>query len=585
MNSQGNNPAKQFNPPKTFRDEMLKWNGWGYNDSYFTLSPEKDVFLVSERYKHLNDKIMPQLRPWIEQNVGIDLDYKTPSISLEDLERKWSSSGPQTRINETFLEELRTNNISYSNALLNRLNRSHGQTLHEILSLRQGNIGRIPDLVVWPKNEHETSKVVAIANELDIALIPFGGGTSVSDALNCPENEQRLICSLDMSLINKIIYIDENNRTCRAQAGIIGQDLERQLNEKGFTCGHEPDSVEFSTLGGWISTRASGMKKNKYGNIEVPRISSGPDLHEIVLGSEGTYGVITEATIKIFPMPERAKYGSIIFPDFSFGVAFFREVAKQRCQCASLRLVDNVQFIMGQAMKVLSESIWHGIQSAISKLYITRWKGFDIHKMVAATCVFEGSVEEVEQQSKKLFAIASKYGGVPGGEENGLYGYRLTFAIAYLRDLAMEYSVIGESFETSIPWDKVESVCRNVKVLLQKESARHGVKYPIVATCRVTQVYDAGACVYFYFGFNYRDLQKDPIKVYEEIEIAARKEILACGGSISHHHGVGKLRKQFMASTVGFIGISLLKSIKHEIDPNNVFASNNLIDSSSNNKI
>uniref|UniRef100_A0A914PH87 Alkylglycerone-phosphate synthase n=1 Tax=Panagrolaimus davidi TaxID=227884 RepID=A0A914PH87_9BILA len=148
--------------------------------------------------------------------------------------------------------------------------------------------------------------------------------------------------------MDKIIYIDETNFTCRAQAGIVGQEFEKLLNEKGFTCGHEPDSIEFSTLGGWISTRASGMKKNKYGNIEdllvhvnivtskglirrqcqVPRISSGPDIHHIILGSEGTYGVITEATVKIFPLPECKKYGSIVFPNFHLGVEFFREVAK-----------------------------------------------------------------------------------------------------------------------------------------------------------------------------------------------------------------------------------------------------------------
>ncbi|KIH53455.1 FAD binding domain protein [Ancylostoma duodenale] len=154
---------------------------------------------------------------------------------------------------------------------------------------------------------------------------------------------------MDMALMDKIIWIDKENLTCRAEAGIVGQSLERQLNDKGFTCGHEPDSIEFSTLGGWVSTRASGMKKNKYGNIEdllvhvnfatvkgmiqkqcqVPRISSGPDLHHVILGSEGTLGVVTEVTIKIFPLPEVKRHGSLVFPDFAHGVEFFREVARQ----------------------------------------------------------------------------------------------------------------------------------------------------------------------------------------------------------------------------------------------------------------
>uniref|UniRef100_A0A914CUT0 Alkylglycerone-phosphate synthase n=1 Tax=Acrobeloides nanus TaxID=290746 RepID=A0A914CUT0_9BILA len=141
----------------------------------------------------------------------------------------------------------------------------------------------------------------------------------------------------------------------------------------------------------------------------------------------------------------------------------------------------------------------------------------------------------------------------------------------------MEYGIIGESFETSVPWDKVEKLCHNVKELLKREAIEQGVKYPVLASCRVTQVYDAGACIYFYFGFNYRGVE-NPLEVYDKIEIAARDEIIACGGSISHHHGVGKLRKRWLQPTIGSVGVSVLRSIKNELDPKNIFASNNLID-------
>ncbi|VDK40308.1 unnamed protein product [Gongylonema pulchrum] len=205
-------------------------------------------------------------------------------------------------------------------------------------------------------------QIIEGAKKFDVAIIPIGGGTS---------------------------------------AGIVGQNLERLLNEKGFTCGHEPDSVEFSTLGGWVATRASGMKKNKYGNIEdllvhvtlitpqgyirrqcqVPRMSSGPDLHQVVLGSEGILGVVTEATIKIFPKPEVKKYGSLIFPTFRHGVNFFREVARQHCECASLRLVDNEQFSMGQAMKIDDGSLFQGLRRKMEKLYVTSWKNFKVSNL------------------------------------------------------------------------------------------------------------------------------------------------------------------------------------------------------------
>ncbi|KAJ1367712.1 Alkyldihydroxyacetonephosphate synthase [Parelaphostrongylus tenuis] len=141
----------------------------------------------------------------------------------------------------------------------------------------------------------------------------------------------------------------------------------------------------------------------------------------------------------------------------------------------------------------------------------------------------------------------------------------------------MEFGVLGESFETSVPRDKVLSLCRNVKTLIKRLAKNLGVQYPVLASCRVTQVYDAGACVYFYFGFNTRGLHNG-LEVYDKIETAARDEIIACGGSISHHHGIGKLRKQWMLTTQGVVGIALLKAIKMELDPANIFANANLVD-------
>ncbi|CAJ0942711.1 unnamed protein product, partial [Mesorhabditis belari] len=581
---------QQFNVPQSYRDTILKWNGWGYRDSFFAINKNGDVEFTGSRYE-MSGQALPLLRPWFEQNLGIDLDYKTPSQP----QQQFKVDPPNN--NQVFIDFLRVHDIAYSNAPQHRVMRAHGHTVHDMMHLRYGKIPRYPDLIVWPKDESQVEKIVEAANRFNQALIPIGGGTSVSNALDCPLPEPRSIASIDMALMDHILWIDSQNLTCRAEAGIIGQTLEKELNAKGYTCGHEPDSIEFSSLGGWVSTRASGMKKNRYGNIEdlvvhlnfvtskgliqrqcqVPRLSSGPDLQHVILGSEGTLGVVTQVTLKIFPIPPVKRFGSLVFPNFNAGVAFFREVAKHRCQPASLRLVDNEQFIMGQAMKTENKGLWTGLKASASKMYVTWWKGFKVDEMVAATCVFEGSEEEVEQQERRLYALAEQFKGVVGGEENGRYGYRLTFAIAYLRDLGMEYSVLGESFETSVPWDKVLNLCRNVKQLIKREAKAAGVKYPVLASCRVTQVYDAGACVYFYFGFNSRGLDNS-LEVYDRIETAARDEIIACGGSISHHHGIGKLRKQWMKGTVGTVGLDLLAAIKHELDPKNVFANANLID-------
>jgi len=212
----------------------------------------------------------------------------------------------------------------------------------------------------------------------------------------------------------------------------------------------------------------------------------------------------------------------------------------------------------------------------LKKLYITKIKGFDLHKISVATLLFEGTKDEVNAREKKVYEIGAKFGGMPGGEENGQRGYMLTYVIAYIRDFGFDYHVVAESFETSVPWDRVLDLCRNTKDRIVRECKERGVQYPPFATCRVTQTYDAGACVYFYFAFNYRGVA-NPVQLYEEIENCARDEIIANGGSISHHHGIGKIRKQFLETTVSSAGLGLMRAVKDYIDPKNIFGNGNLM--------
>nr|XP_011442595.2 alkyldihydroxyacetonephosphate synthase, peroxisomal [Crassostrea gigas] len=572
------------------RQELLKWNGWGYSDSKFILNKDGQVEFTGDRYR-LSGQVMPQLRDWMMATVGISLDHKTPAqppLTAKDI------NAPKR--NEEFISDLRKTSIPFTDDCQDRLFRAHGHTLHEIFVLREGMFNRIPDLVVWPQCHDDVVKITALCCKHNVVIIPFGGGTSVSGALECPAEERRMIVSLDTSQMNKILWIDEKNLTAHCESGIIGQDLERRLAEKGFCTGHEPDSMEFSSLGGWVATRASGMKKNIYGNIEdmvvhikfvtpkgvmekscqVPRLSSGPDIHHFILGSEGTLGVVTEVTLKIRPLPPCRKYGSIVFPEFVNGVNCLREIAKQRCAPASIRLMDNQQFQFGHALKPESKSLLNSFVEGIKKFYITKLKGFDTSKMAVATLLFEGTKQEVAAQEKRVYEIAAQFGGLPAGTDNGERGYMLTFVIAYLRDLGFEYYIVAESFETSVPWDRCLDLCQNVKDRLHRECKEKGIQFPPYITCRVTQTYDAGACVYFYFGFNYRGIQ-NPVQLYEEIEASARDEILANGGSISHHHGVGKLRKPWLKKTVGEVGLGSMRAIKNYIDPDNIFGNNNLM--------
>jgi len=402
-----------------------------------------------------------------------------------------------------------------------------------------------------------------------------------------------MIVSLAMKKMNKVHSVNLENYTAVIEAGAIGTDIEQELSKYGVTLGHEPDSHEFSSMGGWISTRASGMKKNVYGNIEdillsatlvtptgtivrpcsAPRISTGPDINQMIMGSEGMFGVITDAIVKVRPIPEARVYGSVVFPTFEDGVEFMKELSHRKLSPASVRLVDNEQFVFAQALKPESSSLKHLLDS-FKKWYVTSYRGFSVDKMCAATLLFEGTKAQVTHEAQ-VYEVAKRFGGIPGGAENGKRGYLLTFLIAYLRDYAYDHFYLSESFETSVDTKNVLELCNKVKDRIKKASAARGIVHPVpFVSCRVTQVYDTGFAVYFYFGFSFIGL-KDPMEAFCQIEIEARDEIMKLGGSLSHHHGVGKLRAYAMPEAVGN-GIAMLKGLKKTLDPKNVFGAKNM---------
>lgn len=391
---------------------------------------------------------LPFFLDWVLRKFDVDINVSSKSESSEP----GDDEVPKSSMPDEIHEEIKDMGISTSIDSLDRLVHSHGQTLHDINVLKKRTFTRIPDLVVWPSCHDDVVKIVQLADKCNLVIMPFGGGTSVSGANECPSNEIRPIISLDTTQMNKILWVDEENLVVCCESGIIGQDIERELNKLGYTVGHEPDSYEFSSVGGWVATRASGMKKNTYGNIEdllvhvrmvtprgtlekgcrVPRISCGPDFEQIVLGSEGSLGVVTEVVLKIRPLPKCTKYGSLVFPDFDSGVRCMREVARQRCQPSSIRLMDNEQFQFGQALRP-SPSYFSFFLDGMKHTYLFRIKGFNVHTMCVATLLFEGDEEQVNAHEKKINGIAVQYGGIAAGKTNGERGYLLTFVIGYIR--------------------------------------------------------------------------------------------------------------------------------------------------------
>jgi len=249
------------------------------------------------------------------------------------------------------------------------------------------------------------------------------------------------------------------------------------------------------------------------------------------------------------------------------------ELARETTPPASVRLMDNLQFQFGQALKPRSGAL-ADLKSKLEKFFVLKIKGFEPDKMVACTLVFEGTRSEVEQQQRDLYRIAARHGGMKAGGENGRRGYQLTFSIAYIRDFLMNYYIIAESFETSVSWSNALALYYNVKRRLNEECKRRGLPGRPAITARITQVYRTGVCIYFYFAFYYKGIP-NPHEVYLELENIARDEILKSGGSLSHHHGVGKLRRAFLPRIMSETALQWKRDLKKSLDPMNVFGAGN----------
>ncbi|CAI5713888.1 unnamed protein product [Hyaloperonospora brassicae] len=588
-----------------------RWNGWGFQDTKLFVNADKVIELSGTRYAEVfanaPDRTLPSLLPWAEKHLGLDADRGSPSrvscaeeLELRnELEEDGEAQKKLLQLLRLVREEMK---MKVSVFVEERVRHGHGQTCEDVFRLRYvQTVERVPDAVVWPTS-HE--QVEALIQEVTqhfadyVCLVPFGGGTNVTNALECDSKERRAIVSLDMSDMRRLLSVDSDNMLAVVEAGITGLDLHERLRHRGLTLGHEPDSWEFSTLGGWIATRASGMKKNMYGNIEdlvvnittvtpqgtmqraanVPRAAMGPDMNHAMMGSEGIFGVHTQVTLRLRKFPSVQVYDSLIFPSLEHGLAALMEITRAGCEPASLRLLDNTQFQLGQALKTSSTTnkFTAGVLDFARKTYVTRVCGFDVNEMCAATVLLEGSDQgKVAEQQKRIQTIAKRHEGMVGGEENGKRGYFFTYIIAYLRDFALDYYFMSESFETAVSWTNARQLITDIKVAINSVAASRNVQVPPLIACRISQVYGTGVCVYVYYGINYFGVN-EPMTLFRETELAAVEAILRNGGALSHHHGVGKHRLAWLPQAVSPAAISAIRGIKNALDPTNVFAVTNL---------
>ncbi len=571
---------KMFTDPSVPRGE--RFDGWGFTDSGLDID-STGAKLIGSRYE-MSGKRLPYLLNWANGVLGTDLvlqpEFQSQGLTPINAAREMGS----------FIQAL--GSIAWSQDETARRRHGHGHALEEVYAIRHGRLLRVPDMIVYPISEAEVQSIVQLGKDHKVLLVPFGGGSNVSHALACPEHDPRAIVSVDMRRMNQILELDTENRVAHVQAGIIGSELQLELEKRGYTLGHEPDSNEFSTLGGWIATRSSGMKKNRYGNIEdlvldlrmittqgliqgkaMPRESMGTDPRTLAFGSEGNFGIITSARVKIFKLPEVQQFDSVLFHDFASGYQFMKELAKYPPYPASARLMDNFQFQFGQALKPETTG-WKLQKSKIERAIVTGPLGFKPDSMCACTLLYEGSRAEVAAQSARIGQLAKQFNGFRAGGENGKRGYQLTFAIAYIRDFLMRFGIMAESFETSVSWSELPSMCEAVKQRILSEHKRLGLPGNVIISWRVTQLYHSGAAVYFYLGTLVTGV-KNPAEQFATLEHAARETILEHGGSISHHHGVGKLRAGFVKDVKSSAGLAWIEGAKQHLDPDNIFGIGN----------
>ncbi|RLC80009.1 MAG: FAD-binding oxidoreductase, partial [Chloroflexi bacterium] len=429
----------------------------------------------------------------------------------------------------------------------------------------------------------EIRTLMEFAIRRKVALIPFGGGTTVVGGVEAvtPEGFAGSVC-VDMRRLNRLLALDKHSGTATFEAGIRGPELEAILNKEGFTLGHFPQSFEFSSLGGWIATRSAGQKSTGYGKIEdmvlslrvctpqglietrtVPASASGPSLKEILIGSEGVYGIITQATMRVHPLPEAMEHWGVLFPGFEEGIKALREMLQEGFSPATLRLSDEGETGAYWAMRRVHRG-WKGKRDRIVSWYLEK-KGYFPGGSLLILGV-EGSREEVERMRRGCLDICRRHRGLVIGRGVGEAWYRERFLLPYLRDDMITWGVMVDTLETATVWSNLSPLYQGVKEALIKAIEETGS--PAYVMCHISHCYYEGASLYY--TFLGRQARGRELEQWQSVKQAATEAILAYGGTLSHHHSVGIDHRPWIREEVGPTGLKILRAVKALLDPQGI---------------
>jgi alkyldihydroxyacetonephosphate synthase len=440
-----------------------------------------------------------------------------------------------------------------------RILHTRGKSTTDLLRARAGEAAGAPDLVVLPGSHEDVLEALRICSEHGIAVVPFGGGSSVVGGLEPQAVGFEGVVALDVRRMNALVALDEESRLAVLEPGLRGPQAEAMLAERGYTIGHFPQSYEFATLGGFAAARSSGQASAGYGRFDelvvslrvatpagtlelgrAPKSAAGPDLRQLLLGSEGALGVITSLTVQLRPLPERRVYAGWRLPSFAAGISTVRRLAQDGPLPTVLRLSDEAETALNLARPGELGTGGTGCLAIVG---------------------YEGAADDVERRRAACAAVLEAAGGTP--EPGAGDAWELDrFRGPYLRDALLDAGALVETLETVTFWSSLLGVYEAVSGALRESLTAQGT--PPVVLCHVSHVYPSGASLYFTVGCAQED---DPVAQWRTAKSAASDAILAAGASITHHHGVGTDHRDWYEREIGELAVDALRAVKAQLDP------------------
>jgi alkyldihydroxyacetonephosphate synthase len=454
-----------------------------------------------------------------------------------------------------------------------RVLHARGQSLPDWLALRFGVLGRVPDGVAFPESSEDVRELLGFARASGARLIPYGGGTSVVGHLDVPDGEAPVL-TVSLARLRALLDIDRTSCLATFAAGVAGPDLEAQLRPHGYTLGHFPQSFEYSTLGGWIVTRSSGQQSLHYGRIEglfagarvetpvgtlsiptVPASAAGIDIREMVMGSEGRIGFVTEATVRVRELPEHESFHGIFFPDWARAEHAVRTMAQAGLALSMLRLSNPMETFT--TLKLAGD----GSSIRMLERYLAL-RGVRDEKCLLMAGV-TGDNASCATALRAARAIASRHGGVYIGRRLGDRWEHNRFKGVYFRNAMWEHGYAIDTAETAVDWPRVGSMVRDIEAAARTAFG----DVPVHAYTHLSHVYAEGSSVYSTFIFPIAPTLEENMERWTRFKRAICEAILANGGTISHQHGVGVDHKPYLVAEKGELGIDAMRAIFARFDP------------------